>query len=298
MNLNTRFALGLIVGLSAIMMPSAPAAAQSTGTVVFDNLVSAPNVPSQGFQCCATSEIGDAIALAAETPRRAGFATVLMSSWSLHSNYPDMSSSGYTHPITLAIYANAADARAHAPLASVTQNFVIPWRPEADPTCPGGTAWRHANHNCYNGLAFNITFDLRSLDLTLPEQFIYGVAYNTNTWGYEPIGAPGPYESLNVGLATVSDGIPPTEGTDVDDDVVYWNTAHAAFYTDGGATGVGVLRPDTGWTGFAVSVQFTTFGFPTTAESCKNGAWQNLARADVTPFRNQGACISYVNAGQ
>jgi hypothetical protein len=68
----------------AITLAGANASAQS-GTPVFSNVPASvpPNVPSQGFQCCATSEVGDEIKLEAGTPRRAGFATVLMSSWSL-----------------------------------------------------------------------------------------------------------------------------------------------------------------------------------------------------------------------
>lgn len=283
-------ALSATVGLGT-------ASAQTNGTVVYDNLLfpTPPNVPSQGFQCCATQEIGDHIRLEADTPRRAGYVTVLMSSWSLHSTYPDMPGDGYTHPITLNIYADAVAAAAHAPMTSVTQTFLIPWRPEADSTCTTPTAWRHTNGNCYNGFAFTISFDLRSLNLLLPDEFIFGVAYNTNTWGYEPRYAGGPYESLNVGLANVGGtGVAATVGTDLYPDVVYWNTSHAPFYTDGGTAGVGILRPDTGWTGYPISIQFTTFAFPTTKESCKNGAWQNLVRPDFTAFKNQGACVSFM----
>lgn len=279
---------------------SGPAFAQ-TGTVVYDSIPEPVpgNVPSQGFQCCATAEFGDLIRLEADTPRRAGYATVLMSSWALHSTYPAMPAVGYTHPITLAIYATAAQAAAHAPVATITQNFTIPWRPEADPTCPTPTAWRYNATTCFSGLAFEITFDLRGLNLTLPDEFIFGVAFNTNTWGYAPLGAPGPYESLNVGTANVNFvGVPPSVGIDVVPDEVFWNTSHGPFYTDGGAGGTGTFRPDTNWSGYAPAAMFTTFAVPTTTAECKNGAWENLVRADFTPFRNQGACVSYVNTGR
>jgi hypothetical protein len=36
----------------------------------------------------------------------------------------------------------------------------------------------------------------------------------------------------------------------------------------------------------------------TTKNACKNGGWQLLARADDTPFKNQGDCIQYVNTGK
>ena len=84
-------------------------------------------------------------------------------------------------------------------LGTVTQMFAIPWRPVADPTCPGGTAWRAIDGICYNGFAFNITFDMSSLNLTLPNDIIVGVAYNTQSYGAVPMGVGGPYDSLNVG---------------------------------------------------------------------------------------------------
>lgn len=37
---------------------------------------------------------------------------------------------------------------------------------------------------------------------------------------------------------------------------------------------------------------------PATANDCKNGGWQNLFRANGTPFKNQGDCIQYVNTGK
>jgi hypothetical protein len=37
---------------------------------------------------------------------------------------------------------------------------------------------------------------------------------------------------------------------------------------------------------------------PTTKDQCKNGGWQTLVRADVSPFKNQGDCIQYANTGK
>jgi hypothetical protein len=275
------------------------ASAQATGTIVFDSIPKPTpgNVPSQGYQCCATAEFGDLIKLEADTPRFAGSATVLMSSWALHSTYPTMDAAGYTHPITLNLYFTEAKALAHTPDVTITKNALIPWRPEADPAC--GTAWKGTDGICYNGFAFTLTFDLKSLNVTLPDSFIFGVAFNTNTWGYTSLGVAGPYESLNVGLSNVAGaGVPPSVGADVDPDVVFWNTSHGPFYTDGGASGIGTFRQDTGWTGFQPAVQFTTFGFPETAGDCKNGAWRNLVRRDFSAFKNQGDCVSYVTTGK
>ncbi|HLJ13983.1 MAG TPA: hypothetical protein VKV15_05760 [Bryobacteraceae bacterium] len=271
-------------------------------TIVYSSLPipQPPNVPSEGFECCGTAELGDQVQLAG-TARVGGFVTVLMSDWAKHSDYPSMSSAGYTHPITLAIYDTVANARAHNPLFSVTQPFLIPWRPEPDPTCidTGFSPWRSpVDQKCYNGFAFTITFDVRHAGIggapvQLPDTLIFGVAYNTSTWGYHPLGVGGPYDSLNVGLNSTSG---PSVGTDVNPDVVFWNTHYG--YTDNGADGLDVFRPDTGWAPYVPAVQISAYTFATTADSCKNGGWQNLVRTDFTGFKNQGDCVSYTRNGK
>ncbi|MEO7359623.1 MAG: hypothetical protein ABI120_04795 [Gemmatimonadaceae bacterium] len=271
-------------------------AVSATSTAVFDNIPALlpPNMPSQGYQCCQVAELGDLIELAG-TARRASSATVIMSDWAKHSTYPSLPAAGFDHPITLTIYAvNTADANLPgAVLGTITKTFTIPWRPEHDASCPGD-AWKAGDGNCYNGLATPITFDLKSLTLVLPDKFIYGIAYNTNTWGYNPIGANGPYESLNVALNTVG----PTVGTDVDPDAVFVNYAIAGNYTDGGTGGYNIFRRDTGWSPYSPAVQFTATAVATTAASCKNGGWQALSRVDGTGFSNQGDCVSYVQNGK
>ena len=37
---------------------------------------------------------------------------------------------------------------------------------------------------------------------------------------------------------------------------------------------------------------------PRTKDDCKGGGWTDLVRADDTAFKNQGACVSYVNTGK
>ena len=44
-------------------------------------------------------------------------------------------------------------------------------------------------------------------------------------------------------------------------------------------------------------VSFTP-AVPTTKNDCKDGSWPALVRADGTAFKNQGACVSYVNTGK
>jgi hypothetical protein len=227
------------------------------------------NVPSQPFQAQQTFEFGDYIQLAGTT-RHPGLATVLMSTWAPHSQWPSVGdTAGWDHPITLNIY--NVDLTGVTPalgtrIGSVTQTFHIPWRPEADTTCPDtgygpGFAWRAASDNqCYNGYASTITFDLSSIGTLLPDKIIFGIAYNTMSYGAVPIGIDGPYDSLNVGTAHVADaGVPPSVGTDVEPDAVFWNTITAGLYADTGASGAGIFRRDTGWTGYQPAVQFQAY---------------------------------------
>ena len=99
-------------------------------------------------------------------------------------------------------------------IGTVTTAISIPWRPEADPTCPNGTAWKDANGACWNGKAFDATFDLAGLGLVAA----------------------------------------PTVGTDVDADAISWNTSYGPFYADTGAAGVGTFRHDTAWAPYVPAI--------------------------------------------
>jgi hypothetical protein len=283
-----------LIAIVSMILPMSVAWAM-TPTTIYDSIPSPlpPNVPSVGFQATSTQEFGDHIRFAS-TKGNLTTVTVTMSDWALHSTYPGLPDAGWQHDITLNIYnvnnSNPIPAVGTL-LTSKTQTFVIPWRPVADPTCPGGTAWKAGDNQCYNGYAFNITFDFTSLNVVLPDEIIYGIAYNTNTWGYHPIGLPGPYESLNVGLNSTSG---PTVGTDVNSDVVFWNTSYAGFYSDGGAGGVGTLRADAGWSGYVPAVQFKALP---NSEVCKNDGWKTYGLPSLT-FKSQGDCIQYFNTGK
>ena len=221
---------------------------------VFDTIpaVLPPHLPSQPFEAQQTNEFGDRVTLAAGTGRHADKATVVMDTWS---------TTAYSHPITFNLYSGTSGNLTL--IGSKTQTFDIPARPAADSTCPdtgygAGFAWRASDGKCYNGLAFTITFDLSGLSVLLPDSFAYGIAYNTNTWGYAPIGQPGPYESLNVGV--IGDGstvasTQPSIGTDPNPDTClrnYWDFSSVPQ----GYTG---FVPETGWTGYAPAVEFFAY---------------------------------------
>lgn len=244
----------MLVG--TFLLLAAPAAASAS--VVYNALPSTlpPNAPSQPFQAQQTFEFGDYIHLGG-TDRKLTKVTVAMSDWALEAtpanvafcsaNPAKCTSGGFIHPITLTVYSNhlAANGTPDTLLATKTENIFVPWRPVADPTCPGGTAWRAADTNCYNGFAFNAVFDLTSLNVTLPTDVIVSLAYNTQSYGTAPIGVDGPYNSLNV---LVPESQPVSVGSDDSNNEVFWNTITAGWYADGGASGVGIFRKDTNWT--------------------------------------------------
>jgi hypothetical protein len=262
----------LIAALAAILPATAVFAAPAAPSkVLYKSLVPAPgNVPSLGFQATQTAEFGNGITLS----RSAKIATVIvtMSSWGCQNgtwtahNCVTTPGSKFNEPITLNLYHAPATDPATQPdtvgsglpgslILSVTKTFAIPYRPSASATkCIGTEAgdWFDSKLGaCFAGFANNITFNLSSLSLTLPKNIVFGIAYNTTSWGAHPYGtgtacfatAQGcGYDSLNVGLAQDPDNLGP--GTDPDPGGVYWNTQTASSYCDGGTAGFGTFRFD------------------------------------------------------
>ena len=148
-----------------------------------------------------------------------------MSDWALEFTYETVgTSTGFTWPLTLNLYNVGAGDTVGSLIGSDTVNAFVPWRPEV---------------SAFGGIAFQVTFDLGGL--VVPDQIIYGLSYNPTDYSNPPTGGtPGPYDSLNIGLAVV----PPSVGSNPLPDTVYWNSLYAGFYADGGAGGVGVFRQD------------------------------------------------------
>lgn len=249
----SRIALAGLVALALAACNESDPETPPTVTV-FDTIPAAlpPNLPSQAFQAQQTAEFGDHITLAPGTGRHAVSATVVMVTWS---------TTAYSHPITLNLYGESAGQLIE--LGTRTQTFDIPARPAAEPTCPdtgygAGFAWKAEDGRCYNGLAFEISFDLSGIDTPLPDSLVYGIAYDTGTWGNQPIGETGPYDSLNV--AVIGDGhevasTQPAIGADPEPDTVlrdYWRFDPAPA----GYTG---LVPEGGWTGYAPAFELLAY---------------------------------------
>ena len=260
------------------------------------------NYPSLGYEATSTSEFGDRLQFAG-TSRSVLSVTQTMSSWGCESGggvtCVTTPGSTFPHPITLNIYAVGAGNAPGALLGTFTQTFNIPYRPSASASCPGG-AWFDGT-SCFNGYATDITFNTGGL--VVPNEVIYGIAYNTTHHGYTPIGEAAScytedgkcgYDSLNVALTGAT-----TVGINPAPDDAYFATTYAPFYCDAGALGVGNFRLDAGcWTDFKPNVRFVANTTPSNANACKNGGWRFLTRANGTTFRNQGDCIQYVNTGR
>ncbi len=250
-------ALGSTFGFLPALAGAAPQ------NVIYNNIPSPTpgNVPSVGFEATSASEFGGQVQLAG-SERKDPTITVLMSSWACKSGSWNLHNcitnpgSTFTHPITLNIYNVNGDDSPGSLIASETQTFTMPYRPTADDgtNCNGAQAgeWWDGTE-CLNGKAFTISFSLSGV--TLPDDAVIGVAYNTSHYGSSPIGTTAcnstaqgcPYDSLNVGTApspTVG-----TAGPSVDD--AYLNSTWSGAYCDSGVGGTGAFRLDAGcWTGY------------------------------------------------
>src|SRR2546423_5233803 len=175
------------------------------------------NLPSWGFEATGTQEFGDRVGFTT-TARRLVSVTQTMSSWACQLGHwydadcATAPGATFTHSVTMNLYNVAAGAAPGTLIGTKTQTFVMPYRPSTDPIHCTGCRW-YDGTDCFNGKAFTITFDFSSQNLTLPNQVIFGVAYNTTHHGYTPMGetaacfiAPPPsggcpYDSLNAALA-------------------------------------------------------------------------------------------------
>jgi hypothetical protein len=219
------------------------------GAVIYDSIPSPqpPNVPSLGYEATSTAEFGELISFAG-TDRTLHSVTVLMSDWALASTYRSTNPT-WQYPLTFSLYnvdTTGTNPEPGTLIASRTQTFDIPWRPEASDGC--GTAWLAADGGCYNGFAFTVTFDFTGV--SVPNQIIYGLSFNTADYGAVPNHTAGPYNSLNFGLAVV----PPSVGSNPLPNTAYWS----------GDGGTGTFRQDTNWAPYSGAVSFNTVPEPAT----------------------------------
>ena len=131
--------------------------------------------------------------------------SVVFSSWASESgawNTGDaVTTPGATFdvPITFNIYANSNGTKG-ALLATKTQTVAVAYRPSTSDLCTGGRWYNSKDKTCYNGMIQMVTMSMPSV--TLPNEVIWTVQYNTNHHGPNPTGVSGPADSLNVGAKT------------------------------------------------------------------------------------------------
>jgi uncharacterized repeat protein (TIGR01451 family) len=168
----------------------------------------------------------------------------------------------FNHPITLNVYSVDPGNSVGSLLATQTKTFAIPYRPSTTPSCGDGR-WSDGS-TCFNGKTHQITFD--PLGVTLPNNVIVAIAYNTTHYGASPIGtgpacvatvAGCPYDSLNVAGKDTASSV----GTRPIPNDTYFSSTFAGFYCDNGAAGTGTFRLDAGcWAGFQPAVRIEASG--------------------------------------
>lgn len=235
-------------GLFSVILAVVPAA---QADVVYSTLPgqSVHDEPSMGYQATSTSEFGSMVQLSsADYPLLR--ATVALSNWAFESAFEEIgTSTGFSIPMTLNLYNIGAGDTVGTVIGSFSTNAFINWRPEPSGGCDSNGYF--ADGNCYGGSINYATFEFGGI--SIPQSFIWGLAFNTQNSGYNPVGTPGPYDALNIAISPD----PPSVGSNPNPDTAYWNTADASNYTDGGAGGVGTFRQDTGWAPFGSgAIQF------------------------------------------
>ena len=267
------------VSLAAINVSSAAAVTPPPLVIYNSSVQPLPgNLPSVGAEAYAFNELGDEVTFAG-TARTLDTVKVTLSSWGCehgHWNTNDcVTTPGdkFSVPITLNIY-NASVAGPNSTvvpgslITTVTKTFAVPYRPTANlnkcnqTNSSLGKWYSSKTATCYNGKAVNITFNYKSLGLTLPNDVVIGVAYNTSHYGYSPIGespacytsdAGCPYDSLNIALGPVV-----TVGSKPYPDTLFQNTSYAGNLCDA-TPALGVFNLDSPtnpcWTGYVPAIQ-------------------------------------------
>lgn len=214
-------------------------------TVIYNNLPNTipPNVTSIAAQATGTSQFGNAISFAG-TDRDLTSITILMSDWADQIDYPTAGdATGYDQDITVNLYNPATAGVPGSLIATRTQTVHVPWHDIAT-----GSA---------NGNAFTAAIDFTGV--AVPDSIVYGVGFNTQTYGATPTGVAGPFNELNYGLLTSQTSS--LVGTDLDPSDIYIDSATTYYTVADGFSESDITETD--WTGFTPSVQFNAVPEPT-----------------------------------
>ena len=251
---NSRCGRLAIVGLGLILITAISASAQAIYSSIPSPLP--PSVESLGPEAYGFAELGDGLVFTPGTSRLLGGVSVVMVDWACQQGSWTVVAPGagscvttpgstFSQAITLNIFAvvPGTPPSPGALLATSTQTFQIPFRPSSDPVhCTDGQRWfSTADSACHYGLATPIRFDFTGL--TLPDQVIIGIEFNTTTYGPHPLGtqpcSPNcPYDSLNISALGN-----PTVGSNVDPTSVFVNWSIPSYSCTSPSTGAFVEDP-------------------------------------------------------
>lgn len=170
---------------------------------------------SYSFTANRSRALGNYVQLAG-TERYLNAVTVTMVTWAkqsdfISSTYADYTNAaGWSHYVEVVLYAvdNSGASPTLNYLASSGGNVLIPWRPTV---VPPGYPETGTSPYPYEGFAFNLGFQFDG-SVQLPNQLVVSVNYDTQNFGYDPMGVPGPFNQLNVAADTY---VTPTVGTDL-----------------------------------------------------------------------------------
>jgi hypothetical protein len=217
-----RFAV-LVVALAAVVavVSTSAMAGGTKASLIYNSTVpNGPpaNVPSIGPEAYAFNQLGNGVTFAGSA-RHLTSVTVGLSSWACSSgawysgDCSTPSGATFRQAITFNVYDSTGTV-----LASSTQTFSIPYRPSASPKCTGedaGKWYSPSLKTCFNGFYNEVTFNFSGV--TLPNQVVYGIEYNTRDYGPTSTGVAGPSDSLNIALVNepgdVTAGADTTPGT-------------------------------------------------------------------------------------
>ena len=254
-------ALAFATAMSPAVADSSNGDSQKSGVIYNSVITPLPgNLDSLGFESLAFNELGNAVNFSTNGNHDLSKVVVTMSSWGCASGSWNLKTcstpeeASFAQPITLNIYNPTANGGVNpgTRIASVTKTFDINYRPSASPLCVGSDAGKwydKSSKTCFNGLAQNITFNLK--DVKVGSSAIFGIAYNTTHYGYAPVGQSAAcfstpqgcgYDSLNVALT--QDPTSVSAGSSVDIGKIWFASTNAGWYADGGAAGVGTFRLD------------------------------------------------------
>ena len=262
--------LTTFAAIVAVMMLSTPASAATE--TIFDYIPSPlpDNVASYSYESWGVAEAGDGISFSTSGNQTLDNAKVVVSSWACEegtgwaaeNEVPCVTTPGSTFavPITLTLYDPNLSM-----IHSTTKTFNIPFRPSSNPECDetvNGQGW---GQDCFLGFADVITFDLTGV--VVPDEIVYGVVWNTASYGYDPIGNGAECQAvqyagcdsslLNLGVEGTA---PANVGTDESPAGAYQYSVFPSAYCDGGEGGSAVFRFDGGcWAGFNPLVRFSRF---------------------------------------